>query len=116
MTATRFAVGDGPLFDPDSEALQRPGGEAPREAPGGAGARAPADPDEPAGDAPLGEMQLEVQPGQTVSGLAHLYYGEHGAALLQALAEYNGLDDPDSLRAGAHLRLPARETLRALER
>jgi len=69
------------------------------------------DPDLPLVGQSLGEMELEVQPGQTLSGLAHLYYGEHGSALLRALAEHNGLANPDSLQAGALLRLPARDVL-----
>lgn len=71
----------------------------------------PDDPDQPLSDAPLPEFELEVQPGQTLSGLAHLHYGEHGRELLSALAEHNGLADPDSLRAGAVVRLPPIELL-----
>lgn len=71
----------------------------------------PDDPDRPLADAPLPEFELQVQPGQTLSGLAHLHYGEHGRELLEALARHNGLDDPDALRAGAVLRLPPIERL-----
>jgi nucleoid-associated protein YgaU len=70
-----------------------------------------ADPDQPVSDGPLPEFELVVQPGQTLSGLAHLHYGEHGGQLLRALARHNGLADPDQLRAGAVLRLPPIETL-----
>jgi nucleoid-associated protein YgaU len=71
----------------------------------------PSDPDQPAGSSLLDDSELEVQPGQTLSGIAHLYYGKHGAALLSALARYNGLADANSLRAGAKLRLPPLEVL-----
>lgn len=69
------------------------------------------DPDRPVSDGPLPEFELVVQPGQTLSGLAHLHYGEHGRELLRALARHNGLADPDALRAGALLRLPPLERL-----
>lgn len=69
------------------------------------------DPDLPVNDDPLPEFELLVQPGQTLSGLAHLHYGEHGRELLGALARHNGLSDPHQLRAGAVLRLPPIETL-----
>lgn len=71
----------------------------------------PADPDRPVREGPLPEFELVVQPGQTLSGLAHLHYGEHGRELLRALSEQNGLSSPDQLRAGAVLRLPPIETL-----
>lgn len=69
------------------------------------------DPDSPLTREPLPEFQLEVQPGQTLSGLAHLHYGEHGSELLEALAAHNGLASVDALRAGAILRLPPIERL-----
>jgi len=69
------------------------------------------DPDRPLSGQPLPEFQLEVQPGQTLSGLAHLHYGEHGSELLEALAAHNGLASVDALRAGAILRLPPIERL-----
>jgi nucleoid-associated protein YgaU len=69
------------------------------------------DPDQPVHDGPLPEFELVVQPGQTLSGLAHLHYGRHGRELLAALARHNGLSDPHQLRAGAVLRLPPIEVL-----
>ena len=67
--------------------------------------------DEPVDDAhleapPLGDFELEVRPGQTLSGIAHAHYGTAPAELVQALAEYNGLADANALRSGASLRLP----------
>lgn len=69
------------------------------------------DPDLPVRGEPLSEFRLEVQTGQTLSGIAHLHYGEHGRELLRALAEHNGFSDPNALRAGAELRLPPIERL-----
>lgn len=75
-----------------------------------------ADPDQPLHAGPLPEFELVVQPGQTLSGLAHLHYGRHGRELLAALARHNGLSDPHQLRAGAVLRLPPIEVLLPGER
>ena len=58
---------------------------------------------------------MEVQPGQTLSGIAHAHYGTAPAALVQALADYNGIGDPDALRAGAWVLLPERERLTGVE-
>lgn len=74
------------------------------------------DPDQPLHEGPLPEFELVVQPGQTLSGLAHLHYGRHGRELLAALARHNGLSDPHQLRAGAVLRLPPIEALLPGER
>jgi nucleoid-associated protein YgaU len=95
-----------------AEAVPRPAApQPPPERPPSAAGGAAADPDRPVSDGPLPEFELVVQPGQTLSGLAHLHYGEHGRELLRALAQHNGLSDPDQLRAGAVLRLPPLETL-----
>ena len=64
---------------------------------------------------PLGDFEMEVQPGQTLSGIAHAHYGTAPAALVQALAAYNGIEDPDALRAGAWVLLPERERLSPAE-
>lgn len=62
----------------------------------------------------LGDFELEVQPGQTLSGIAHAHYGHASADLVDRLARYNGLADKNSLGAGHKLRLPPLETLNAL--
>jgi nucleoid-associated protein YgaU len=59
----------------------------------------------------LSDFTQEVQGGQTLSGIAHVHYGQSGPALVRALATYNGLSDPDQLRAGQTLRLPPIEKL-----
>jgi nucleoid-associated protein YgaU len=59
----------------------------------------------------LSDFSQEVQSGQTLSGIAHVHYGQSGPALVRALAHYNGLSDPDQLRAGQTLRLPPIEKL-----
>lgn len=59
----------------------------------------------------LGDFEMEVQPGQTLSGIAHAHYGTAPTALVQALADYNGIGDPNALRAGAWVLLPERERL-----
>lgn len=61
--------------------------------------------------APLADFEMEVQPGQTLSGIAHTHYGTAPAELVQALASYNGIEDPDALRAGAWVLLPERARL-----
>ena len=60
---------------------------------------------------PLGDLELEVRAGQTLSGIAHAHYGTAPPELVQALAEYNGLENADSLRAGQTLLLPELERL-----
>jgi len=59
----------------------------------------------------LGDFELEVQPGQTLSQIAHAHYRSHAPELLRALAAYNGLADPDRVKAGQKLRLPPVEKL-----
>lgn len=93
-----------------ADAVPRPAAPQPQARPAKAGGPA-ADPDRPVSEGPLPEFELVVQPGQTLSGLAHLHYGEHGRELLRALSAHNGLSSPDQLRAGAVLRLPPIETL-----
>ena len=72
---------------------------------------APSAEPEPWAPEELADFELTVQPGQTLSGIAQARYGTAGRRVVQALAEYNGLADPDSLRAGARLRLPPAELL-----
>jgi len=45
-----------------------------------------------------------VRPGESLSEIAHRYYGD--VRLTDALAQANGIDDPDDLRAGHRLRVP----------
>jgi nucleoid-associated protein YgaU len=59
----------------------------------------------------LGDFELEVRPGQTLSQIAHAHYRSHAPELLRALAAYNGLADPDRVKAGQRLRLPPVEKL-----
>jgi len=67
----------------------------------------------PSAEVALGDYTHEVQPGQTLSGIAYLHYGREGIALVEALAAYNGLAEPDLVRPGQVLRLPPREVLEA---
>jgi nucleoid-associated protein YgaU len=92
-----------------SGATPRPRPQAPsQESPG----VRPAAPDQPpVAEIELGDFSLEVQSGQTLSGIAYLRYGRSGPGIVRALAAYNGLADPDELRAGQVLRLPALEAL-----
>ena len=54
----------------------------------------------------LGDFEMEVQPGQTLSGIAHAHYGTAPVALVEALATYNGLENPNALQSGATVLLP----------
>ena len=47
----------------------------------------------------------DVRPGETMTSIAQRYYGD--ATLVHALAAFNGLDDPNSLRVNHRLRIPA---------
>lgn len=59
----------------------------------------------------LPDAELEVRPGQTLSEIAFAAYGTANPGLVEALARYNGLGDPDDLRVGTTLRLPERKAL-----
>jgi nucleoid-associated protein YgaU len=59
----------------------------------------------------LPDFELEVRAGQTLSQIAYAHYGTAPEALVKALATYNGLSDPDALRAGRRLLLPDRSKL-----
>jgi nucleoid-associated protein YgaU len=65
------------------------------------------------GASALSDFTQLVQDGQTLSGIAHVHYGQSGPALVRALATYNELSDPDQLKVGQSLRLPPIERLQA---
>ena len=52
------------------------------------------------------DFVLVVQPSQTLRRIALEHYRRADAELLDALARYNELEDPDDLLAGSQLRLP----------
>lgn len=57
------------------------------------------------------DTEVTVPDGGSLSQLAYDHYGFVDDALVAALAEYNGLDNPDRVRAGQQLFLPALEAL-----
>jgi len=61
--------------------------------------------------APLADFVLEVGAGQSLSKIAHAHYGHAPVELVEKLARYNGLADPNALRAGMQLKLPSLERL-----
>jgi nucleoid-associated protein YgaU len=61
--------------------------------------------------APLGDFVLEVGAGQSLSKIAHAHYGHAPVELVTKLAQYNGMADPNALRAGMQLKLPTLERL-----
>jgi len=68
----------------------------------------------PTGGPPAGEpLQAarfhDVRPGESLSEICHRYYGL--VHLTDEFAEYNGIDDPDTVRAGHRLRVPPRGEL-----
>ncbi|MHC5007879.1 MAG: LysM peptidoglycan-binding domain-containing protein [Planctomycetota bacterium] len=89
-----------PLADPP-RARPRPQ-EIARPAPAAASpSTAPA----PAAVMPPAEVRFhDVRPGESLSEIAHRYYGD--VHLTDELAQVNGIDDPDELRAGHRLRVP----------
>lgn len=64
-------------------------------------APSPAAPIEP----PAAEREHQVKPGETLSEICLRHYGD--VSLSDELARYNGLGNPNALRAGHRLRLPA---------
>jgi nucleoid-associated protein YgaU len=98
--APELAAGEAVLI------VGRPSGAEPRPT-----EPAPQKPRPSASEPTLSDFSQEVQSGQTLSGIAHVHYGQSGPALVRALAHYNGLSDPDQLRAGQTLRLPPIEKL-----
>ena len=99
----------------------RPSGVDPLPVPGGAGgegaAGVPSDAELSGGElsgadaARLADFVMEVRSGQTLSGIAAAIYGTAPAELVRRLAAYNGMEDPDELRAGQRLLLPPLERL-----
>jgi len=59
----------------------------------------------------LPDFELKVRSGQSLSSIAEAHYGENSRALVNALAEYNGLEDPNRLRVGDRILLPEIERL-----
>ena len=81
-----------------------PGGNLPRSLPQ---APIPAPVPAPA----LGDFELEVGAGQSLSKIAHDHYGHAPVELVSKLAQYNGMADANALRAGMKLKLPTLERL-----
>jgi len=61
------------------------------------------------------DLELVVRPGQSLSKIAAAEYGRATDELVHLLAAYNGLADPNKLRAGQALRVPVKEKLLAGE-
>ena len=59
------------------------------------------------------DLELTVRPGQSLSKIVAQSYGRSTDDLVRRLASYNGLSNPDRLRAGQDLRVPVREKLLA---
>ena len=59
----------------------------------------------------LPDFELVVQPGQTLSQIVEAHYGTSSVGLVRALADYNGLANPDALGVGDRLALPEIEKL-----
>ncbi|MBK8178415.1 MAG: LysM peptidoglycan-binding domain-containing protein [Planctomycetes bacterium] len=103
--------------------IGRPSGAAPlapgaQQSPGGSAgpvAKPPAPGPAPKpGTAPppaLGDFELTVNPGQSLSKIAQAHYGHSPADLVSKLAAYNGLKDANAMRAGMKLKLPTLERL-----
>jgi nucleoid-associated protein YgaU len=51
----------------------------------------------------------EVRPGESLSTICQRYYGNQG--LVEKLAAFNGIDDPDSIWGGARIKVPGVEVL-----
>jgi nucleoid-associated protein YgaU len=64
----------------------------------------------PADGAPVQAPRFhDVRPGESLSEICHRYYGL--VHLTDEFAEYNGIDDPDTVQAGHRLRVPPRTEL-----
>jgi len=100
--APELAAGDAVLI------VGRPSGAEPRPRPSDA---PPPKPPSAESEPTLSDFSQEVQSGQTLSGIAHVHYGQSGPALVRALASYNGMTDPNQLHVGQTLRLPPIEKL-----
>lgn len=56
-----------------------------------------------------GEYTLhEIQPGESLSKIAKKYYGDY--KLFRVIADYNGIDDPTSIKVGQKVKVPRLET------
>ncbi len=53
----------------------------------------------------------DVRPGESLTAICREHYGDD--ALVAALAQFNGLEDPDTVRVGRRLRIPPADTLPA---
>ncbi len=60
--------------------------------------------------------ELTITGGDVLSRICENFYGTGRPPLPQRVADYNGLKDEHSLRAGHKLRLPPREVLDQLGR
>jgi nucleoid-associated protein YgaU len=61
--------------------------------------------------APAGEARVVVQHGESLSSLCQTHYGTRRLELVQALAAYNHLKDPDRVREGQVVVMPPIERL-----
>lgn len=59
------------------------------------------------------DLELVVQPGQSLSKIAAAQYGTSKKELVDALARYNGLASADALQSGFKLKLPSPAKLQA---
>ncbi|MEZ5980661.1 MAG: hypothetical protein R3F34_20970 [Planctomycetota bacterium] len=57
------------------------------------------------------DFELVVEPNITLGEICSVYYGTARPKVVKAVATYNGLDDPNKLRAGRTLLLPDRSKL-----
>jgi nucleoid-associated protein YgaU len=62
-------------------------------------------------DQQLGDFELVVESGQTLSKIAKAHYGTAARDVVRALARYNGLADENELKLGQALKLPALDRL-----
>ena len=57
------------------------------------------------------DFTMRVRPGQSLSVICQQHYGSARKDLVQRVAAYNGLDDPNRIRVGNELYLPAESIL-----
>ena len=57
------------------------------------------------------DLELVVRPGQSLSKIAAAEYGRATPDLVERLAKYNGMDNPNKLREGQVLYIPVKGTL-----
>lgn len=57
------------------------------------------------------DLELVVRSGQSLSKIVAAEYGRSTPELVELLARYNGMDDPNKLRVGQTLRIPVRGKL-----